>query len=185
MGWDLSDWRGNAATRIPLASYLLHRLNLALDGKPTLIVLDEGFTLLDTPLFSARAVQWFDYLTSQNAGCLITTGAIEQSGALPFTQALAQKAATLFAYRDTDPSAEYAMGFGLTAEEVGTLGYLPAGSHQVLQKRGSETLVMKMDFSGFSDPIKHTLSGRVPKAGPQKTAAEQLAGLMGFGGGAA
>ncbi len=173
--WDISPWMGAAETRIPLTSYLLHCITAALDGKPTLLVMDEGFLQLDTPIFSSRASEWFDYLTAQNTGCFISTASAQSSGSIPFTSALAQKAATIFAFPDADPDPEYAMGFGFTAQEMATLSYIDgASTTRILQKRGDEAVVLAMDFSSFPEPTREILSGK-----PKRTPAEELAALMG------
>lgn len=177
VGWDISRWMGDPITRIPLTSYLLHRLTGRLDGKPTLLVLDEGFSQLDTPLFASRAGAWCDYLTSQNAAVILTSEHPEESGAHSFSQSLAQKAATIFAMPDNAPSAEYAMGFGFSDQEIATVAYI--NHHQVLQKRGSEAVVLSMKFSMLSDVTRATLRGRPLAA--DLPPAEQLAALMGYG----
>ncbi len=177
--WDISAWVGTPETRVPLASYLLHRLTLALDGRPTLIVMDEGFTLLDTPLFASRAAGWLDHLTSENAAALLTTGAPEVSGGLTLTSTIVPKVATIFAMADPDPSAEYAMGFGLNNEEIASLAYIDRDRHQVLQKRGGESVVLNMNFSTFDESTRATLGGFEKKH--YQDPADQLAELMGYG----
>ena len=179
IAWDISRWSADPQTRIPLASYLLHRLTAALDGTPTLIVLDEGFALLDTPLFAARAIGWCDHLTANNSACLLMTDAIETSGSMAIAPGLSQKAATIFAMGDANPAAEYGMGFGLTPEEIATLAYIHKAGHQILQKRGSESVVLKMNIGALNDPTRAILSGR--EAAPALSPADQLASLMGFG----
>lgn len=178
-GWDISDWMRDPATAVPLGAYLLHRLSGALQGKPTLIVLDEGFSLLDNPLFAARAGDWCDHLSSNNAACILTTNDPESSGARTVTPVITQKAATVFALPDSHPNAEYGMGFGFSAEEMSTLAYLKPLSHQVLQKRGAEAVIIKLDFSHFSDEMRRTLAGKIRNA--QVSPADQLAQLMGIG----
>ena len=179
IAWDLSRWISAPETRVPLASYLLHRVTANLTGNPTLIVLDEGFSLLDTPLFAVRATGWLDHLTANNSACLLMTDAVEVSGSMAFTPSIVQKAATVFALGDDAGHAEYSMGFGLSAQELATLAYIN-GTHQVLQKRGDESVVLKMNLGNLNDAARATLSGRVHKAEP-RSAADQLAALMGFG----
>jgi type IV secretion system protein VirB4 len=178
-GWDISGFMADPLTRIPLTSYLLHRLTSSLTGKPTLIVLDDGFHILDTPLFAPRAVGWIDHLTSKNAAAILSTDDVSASGALAFTSGISKKAATIFALPDRTPDAEYAMGFGLSAEEMATLAYNHTSDHHVLQKRGSEATVLKMSFAVLNDITRQTLCGR---AKPQAlNPADELAALMGYG----
>lgn len=176
-GWDISRWMKDPLTRIPLTAYLLHRLTTQLDGKPTLIVLDEGFKQLDNPLFASRAAGWCDYLTQKNAACMFITDDIGHSGAIPFTPSVMQKVATLFAFGDTMPDAEYQMGFGFTPTDISSLIYIAKSNYHVLQKRGTETTVLRMDLAGLSDAARMTLSG---KAAAPTSPADHLAELMGY-----
>lgn len=180
ISWDISSWMREQVTRVPLTSYLLHRLTAAMSpSKPTLLVLGDGFTLLDSPLFASRAAAWCDHLSSQNTACIFSIDSIDASGAQPFASSIAQKVATIFAHGDPEPSAEYTMGYGFTPEEVATIAYLDNNAHHVLQKRGSETVVLNMDFSHFSDDARATLTGRTRQE--VRSPAEQLAELMGLG----
>ncbi len=171
--WNLQRWMAEPATRIPLANYLIQRLTMALDGKPTLIVLDEGFTLLDTPLFGPRAAELYDFFTNANAATILTTHHVQASSSYSFTPALSSKTATIFAMADRAPDAGYAMGFGFTPQDMSTLAYIDGRTHQILQKRGSESVVLKMNLSALGTPMLNTLSGRVAQS-----PADQLADLM-------
>jgi type IV secretion system protein VirB4 len=51
---------------VPLFAYLMHRIVLALDGKPTIIVLHEAFSLLENSFFASRLESLMDMLTQNN-----------------------------------------------------------------------------------------------------------------------
>ncbi len=176
--WNLHRWVEDAATRVPLASYLLHRMTMALDGTPTLIVLDEGFSLLNNPLFGMRSPAWLDYLSQKNAAALVMTDCIEQSGALPFAAGISSKAASIFAMPDEEPAAEYMMGLGLSEADVNTLAHINPAGHHMLLKRGDQSSVLRMDLSSLG-PLLVTLSGRAAPI-PLKSAADLLSELMGY-----
>ena len=179
IGWDIHQWMKQDESRIPLTGYLLHRLAGAIDGQPTILVLDEGFDVLSTPLFSGRAAKWCEYLTEKNVACILTTESATRSAAYGFTSPIAQKAANILALADVDPDAEYAMGFGLTPEDIAALGYIDAQKHYVLQKCGANSVLLNMHLGRLKPALLETLSGR-----PKKKAispAEQLAALMGTG----
>lgn len=180
MAWDLRRWMQNPATRAPLTGYLLHRLTGALNGTPTLLVLDAGFSILDTPLFSAGIGGWCDYLSQNNAASFIMTDAVEESAARPYTSVVAAKAATLFAMPDRNPELGYSMGFGLTPEELSTLAYIDIRERQILQKRGAEAVVIRADFSSFTPANLQILAGRTQASAPARSPADELAALMGY-----
>ena len=178
-GWNLSAYIDQPALRIPLVSYLLHRITAALDGTPTLLVMSEGFTLLNTPLFGPRAGGWWDHLTAQNTACLMLTSRIAQDALLPYTNLLAQRAASLFALPDAEPTADYAMGFGFSETDIAAIAHMEPFKRHVLLRRGEESTMLKLDLSSLGSGLT-TLSGRKPTT-VEKTAAEMLNELMGFG----
>lgn len=180
--FSLGKYAHDIATRVPLASYLLHRLTMQLHGEATMLVLDEGFDLLASPLFGARAAQWLDYLTHQNAAALIMSEKIEASGNYAFAPHIAARAASIFAMPDSHPCAEYAMGFGLTETDMAAIGHMVVGARHVFLKRGEQSTLLKMDLANLG-PLLQTLHGRAAAA-PQRSAAELLNELMGFGAGA-
>ena len=64
-------------------SYLFHRIEGRLDGSPTLIVIDEGWLVLDSPAFAAQLRQWLKTLRKKNASVVFATQSladIENSG---------------------------------------------------------------------------------------------------------
>jgi len=157
--------------------YLLHRLTGLVVGKPTILVLDEGFTLLDTPLFSARITGWLDYLSQNQAAAMIMSDNIEQSAGYHYSATICAKASTLFAMPDKNPDTGYSMGLGFTAEDIATLAYIDADAHHVLQKRGSESVVIRAAIAALPLATMQTLSGRVSAA---PSPADTLAALMGL-----
>ncbi len=58
---------------VPLLLYLFHRIETMLDGSPTLIVLDEAWTLLDNPMFLAKIREWLKVLRKKNTAVIFAT----------------------------------------------------------------------------------------------------------------
>jgi type IV secretion system protein TrbE len=63
---------GSAAAPAVL-SYLFHRIGGRLDGSPTLIIIDEGWLVLDSPLFAAQLREWLKTLRKKNASVVFAT----------------------------------------------------------------------------------------------------------------
>lgn len=161
--WDISRWAKDPATRAPLAGYLLHRLTSSLDRSPTLITMNDAASILDTPLFSMRAVQWLDYLASQNAAALMGVE-VTSKGMPAFMPGVSKKVATLFAYGHTHADDSYATQFGLSSQEINTLSYMANSPHHILQKRGQEVSVIQASLATLPNPMLQTLSGKLATA---------------------
>jgi len=54
-------------------SYLFHRIEARLDGSPTLIIIDEGWLVLDQPVFAAQLREWLKTLRKKNASVIFAT----------------------------------------------------------------------------------------------------------------
>jgi type IV secretion system protein TrbE len=67
-------------------SYLFHRIEGRLDGSPTLIIIDEGWLVLDSPAFAAQLREWLKTLRKKNASVVFATQSladIESSSIAP------------------------------------------------------------------------------------------------------
>jgi type IV secretion system protein VirB4 len=66
--------------------YLFHRIEARLDGSPTLIIIDEGWLVLDRPAFAAQLREWLKTLRKKNASVVFATQSladIESSSIAP------------------------------------------------------------------------------------------------------
>src|SRR5215831_10156151 len=63
---------GTGAAPAVLA-YLFHRVEGRLDGKPTLLIVDEGWLALDDPTFGAQLREWLKTLRKKNASVIFAT----------------------------------------------------------------------------------------------------------------
>ncbi len=178
IGWNLAPYMQDATIRAPLTAYLLHRITGAANGRPTLLVMSDGLLQLSTPLFAARANGWWQHLATRNTLCLMTSADSARDALLPFANTLAQRAANIFLLPDADPAGDLAMGFQLDGTDLATIAHLDRGKHHVFLKRGAESTVIKLDLSPLGSSLA-TLSGRRPQ--PQKSPADQLHELMGYG----
>src|SRR5207302_3485087 len=54
-------------------SYLFHRIEARLDGRPTLLIIDEGWLALDDEGFSGQLREWLKTLRKKNASVIFAT----------------------------------------------------------------------------------------------------------------
>ena len=62
-----------AASAAAVLAYLFHRIEGRLDGSPTLIIIDEGWLVLDSPTFAAQLREWLKTLRKKNASVIFAT----------------------------------------------------------------------------------------------------------------
>jgi type IV secretion/conjugal transfer VirB4 family ATPase len=54
-------------------TYLFHRIEGHLDGRPTLLIIDEGWLVLDDPAFAQQLREWLKTLRKKNASVVFAT----------------------------------------------------------------------------------------------------------------
>jgi len=54
-------------------TYLFHRIEGRLDGRPTLLIIDEGWLVLDNPAFAQQLREWLKTLRKKNASVVFAT----------------------------------------------------------------------------------------------------------------
>ena len=63
---------------VPVLLYLFHRLEQRLDGRPTLLVLDEAWTFLVNGLFARRLETWLRELRKKNAAVIFASQSLAE-----------------------------------------------------------------------------------------------------------
>jgi type IV secretion system protein VirB4 len=79
---------------VPLLLLLFHRLEARLDGRPTLIVLEEAWTFLAHSLFADRIQTWLRELRKQNAAVVFVTQALADLESSPLRSVLYESCPT-------------------------------------------------------------------------------------------
>ena len=62
-----------ASSAAAVLAYLFHRIEGRLDGSPTMIIIDEGWLVLDSPAFAAQLREWLKTLRKKNASVVFAT----------------------------------------------------------------------------------------------------------------
>lgn len=84
---------GSAAAPAVLA-YLFHRIEGRLDGRPSLIIIDEGWLALDDPAFGAQLREWLKTLRKKNASVVFATQSLSDIEASPLAAAIIESCPT-------------------------------------------------------------------------------------------
>ncbi len=63
---------------IPVLLNLFHRIEQRLDGRPTLVVLDEAWLMLAHPVFASQLEEWLRVLRKRNAAVVLATQTISE-----------------------------------------------------------------------------------------------------------
>src|SRR3546814_7777704 len=75
-------------------AYLFHRIGRRLDGRPSLIMIDEGWLALDDPLFGRQLKEWLKTLRKKNASVAFATQSLADIASSSIAPALIEHCPT-------------------------------------------------------------------------------------------
>ncbi len=131
-----------AAAAPAVLAYLFHRVASRLDGRPTLVIVDEGWLALDDPTFGAQLREWLKTLRKKNASVIFATQSLADIETSPIAAAIIESCPTrIFLPNDRaqEPqiSAAYAR-FGLNDRQIEILSQAtPKRDYYCQSRRGN------------------------------------------------
>lgn len=147
-------------TSLPaVLTYLFHRINFELNGDPTIIVLEEGWKLLDNPFFAPRIKDWLQTIRKRNGFVIFLTPNIESAFKSGIGDALVQQSATsIFLPNHKATHEGYCEAFKLSDREFELVKTLDPQDRCFLIKHGKDSVLAKLDLGGMEEFIP-VLSG--------------------------
>ncbi|MEO7364974.1 MAG: VirB4 family type IV secretion/conjugal transfer ATPase [Sphingomicrobium sp.] len=160
IGFDMTAILDQPALRSPAMMYLFHRVEERLDGRPTIIVVDEGWKALDDEVFVARIRDWEK--TIRKRGGIVGFATQSASDALDskIASAIIEQAGTqIFMANAAAQASDYIDGFGLTEHEYELVRSIPETTRAFLVKHGADSVVVRLNLASEPDLLT-VLSGR-------------------------
>jgi len=107
---------------VPVATYLFHRIDQRLDGRPTLIILDEAWVMLTNSVFGAKIEEWLRTLRKKNAAVVLATQSLSEIANSPHKDVILESCPTKLYLPNPEAknaaSREMYRRFGLTDRQV-------------------------------------------------------------------
>ncbi len=131
-------------------SYLFHRIGSRLDGRPTLIIIDEGWLALDDPGFAAQLREWLKTLRKKNASVIFAAQSLADLDQHPVAPVIIESCPTrifLPNERALEPQiAKTYRAFGLNERQIEMLGRAtPKRDYYCQSRRGNR--LFELDLS--------------------------------------
>jgi type IV secretion/conjugal transfer VirB4 family ATPase len=121
---------------VPVLLYLFHRIEQRLDGRPTLILLDEAWLLLSQPLFRDQINKWLRVLRKANAAVVFATQSLSDVMNSPLRDVILGNCPTKILLpnpeADTDGLRSYYQALGLNERQLELLATLTPKRHYYL-----------------------------------------------------
>lgn len=160
IGFDLTSILDDPISRTPWLMYVFHRVQEILDGQKVIIMLDEGWKLLDDPAFSARIKDWMKTIRKQNGIIGFATQSVRDALRSSVGDAIIEQSSTqIFLPNPRADENDYCNGFGVSKHELKIIRKLTAESRCFLLRHGTDSVIARLDLTGLDDYIA-VLSGR-------------------------
>jgi type IV secretion system protein VirB4 len=158
-GFEMGPVLANKMTLAPVLLYLFHKINLSLDGTPTMIVLDEAWALIDNPIFATKIKDWLKTLRKLNAFVIFATQSVEDAASSSISDTLIQQTATQIFLPNPKATAAYRNAFMISEREFNLIKNTDPGTRYFLVKQNKDVVVARIDLSGMTDVV-NILSAR-------------------------
>lgn len=144
-----------AASAAAVLSYLFHRIEGRLDGSPTLIIIDEGWLVLDSPAFASQLREWLKTLRKKNASVVFATQSLADIESSSIAPAIIESCPTrifLPNERAAEPQiARVYERFGLNDRQIEILGRAtPKRDYYCQSRRGNRLFDLGLGAIGLA-----------------------------------
>ena len=107
---------------LPVLTYLFHRIGGRLDGRPTLLVLDEAWVMLANGTFGAKVEEWLRTLRKKNAAVVLATQSLTEVANSPIRDVILESCPTKVLLPNPEAqnpaTGELYLKFGLTERQI-------------------------------------------------------------------
>jgi type IV secretion system protein TrbE len=158
---------------LPVLTYLFHRLESRFDGRATLLVLDEAWLFLDSPLFAQRIRDWLKTLRKKNVAVVFATQSLSDIASSSIAPAIIESCPTrIFLPNDRTIEAQIRdiyERFGLNARQIEIISRAtPKQDYYAQTARGNRLFELNLGplalaICGASRPEDHKLMDRLLK----------------------
>lgn len=118
---------------VPVLLYLFHRLEQRLDGRPTLIVIDEAWLMMCRARFGEQVESWLRTLRKKNAAVVFTSQSLSDVERCPQRNIIVESCQTKIflpnAEADTTQSKQLYLDMGLNEKEITLLRHATPKRH--------------------------------------------------------
>ena len=146
---------------VPVLTYLFRRIEKALDGSPTILVLDEAWIMLGHPVFRAKIREWLKVMRKANCAVILATQSLSDAKNSGILDVLAESCPTKIflpnsAAEDVGQKELYT-GMGLNDKQITILKTsIPKQDYYIVSPQGRRKVQLALkekalSFVGASD----------------------------------
>ena len=160
--FDLTEIFDSPAVRTAWLSYVFRRVERTVeDGRPTIIVLDEAWKMLDDAYFQSRLKDWMLTMRKKNVVVVMLTQRVSHIAESRAGGSILESAATQILFPNSKNSASELAPLGLTDREEAFLRSSAAGTRTALVRSGGGSTVVDFDLSALGPMLETLGAGRI------------------------
>lgn len=160
MGFDLTEVLKDPVIRAPALYYMLQRVDRVLArGRPTVIVVDEGWAALADPVMTPLVNDWERTIRKRGGLVLFASQSPESITQNPIGPVIIGQSPTHIFMPSPNTEPRLYEGYNLSQRELELILTLDRESRCFLVKHGRHSVLCRLDLSGMADEIA-LLSGR-------------------------
>lgn len=153
VGFDMSPAFAKPAFVLPLFSYLMHRVIGAIDGSPTIIVLNEAFDLLENAFFAPRLESLLAMLRERGVMVMLTSSSPAKCPETSIFKTVMDSCATHIYIPDEVPLDYPAQNIGLNNHDALMMLYMERQKGDLLLKQNGESIGLKISLQDAEDAL--------------------------------
>lgn len=154
IGIDGTEFLENPEVRGPVAFYLLHKMERAMDGRRFIFFMDEFWKWLKSDAFRGFAANKLKTIRKQNGLGVFATQSPSDIASSPIARDVAEQCATqVFLPNPRAAEDDYMGCFRLTREEYEIVRRLPESSRAMLVRQDGRSAVATLDLSAFPEAL--------------------------------
>ena len=159
VAFDLSEIFDNDDVRTAWLSYVFRRIErMVEDERPTLIVMDEAWKLLDDPYFQSRLKDWMLTMRKKNVAVILLTQRVSHISESAAGGAIIESVVTRLVYPSNRNTAAELAPLNLTDRERDFLMQSNVGHRLALMQSGDDSTIIDMDLHALG-PLLDILGG--------------------------
>jgi type IV secretion system protein VirB4 len=159
VAFDLSEIFNNDDVRTAWLSYVFRRIErIVEDERPTLIVMDEAWKLLDDPYFQSRLKDWMLTMRKKNVAVILLTQRVSHISESAAGGAILESVVTRLIYPSNRNTLDELTPLNLSDREQFFLMQSNVGHHLALMQSGDDSTIIDMDLHALG-PLLKTLGG--------------------------
>ena len=149
-GFDLTEIFDAPAIRTAWLSYVFRRIERVVDDeRPTLVVLDEAWKLLDDPYFEGRLKDWMLTMRKKNVAVVLLTQRLSHVVDSKAGGAIIEGTATTLLFPHSRNTRSELAALNLTDSELAFATSSSAGQRLALVRSGADSVIINMDLSAL------------------------------------